>query len=313
MKEVRHFLDLHLIPGEALHAILEAAGARKKARALLPAGAQDKDAPLKGYVLGLFFTQPSTRTRVSCEVAMRQLAGEVFSLSGAESQMSRGESAADTARVLSRYVDAVALRIHDHALLEEMAHHATIPILNLLTDRSHPCQVMADVMTFQEHRGSIQGKKIAWIGDSNNVTTSWIHAATHFGFHLMIASPEACAPAEESLAWARAQGAHVTWVLEPQQAVDGAACVLTDVWSSMGDHSDTASRRTLLEPYRVTAELMTLAHPEALFMHCLPAHRGEEVAADVIDGRHSVVFDEAENRLHVQKAILLWCLAKELL
>ena len=314
MGEVRHFLDLHDLSGETVREILEAARVRKRARKNLSSGVLDKDAPLAGYLLTLFFSQPSTRTRVSFEVAMRQLGGGVLSFEGAQSQMSRGESAADTARVLSRYVDAVGVRTPDHTVLEEMARYARVPILNLLTNRSHPCQVMADVMTFGEHCGSIQGCKIAWVGDSNNVTASWIHAAAHFDFSLTIASPEGCGPSEESLRWARERGARVRWVLDPREAVRGAACVLTDVWRSMGDtKGDTQDKAELLKPYQVTSALMSEADSNAIFMHCLPAHRGQEVAQDVLEGRQSVVFDEAENRLHVQKAILLWCFGKSLL
>jgi ornithine carbamoyltransferase len=255
----------------------------------------------------MIFEKPSTRTRVSFEVGMRQLGGEVVVLSAAEMQLGRGETIADTARVLSRYVDAIMLRTNSAAKLRDLALHATVPVINGLTDRSHPCQLMADIMTFEQHRGAIAGRTIAWSGDGNNVATSWIHAAVRLGFTLRLACPEGLEPPAAVLDWARREGGAVTLVGDPETAIRGADCVVTDTWISMSD-PDTENRHNLLAPYRVDERLMALAAADALFMHCLPAHRGEEVTAAVIDGPQSVVWDEAENRLHAQKGILTWCL-----
>ena len=263
--------------------------------------------PLAGKTLALIFEKPSTRTRVSFEVGMRQLGGDVIVLSGAEMQLGRGETAADTARVMSRYVDAIMLRTARTSKLRELAEFATIPVINGLTDTSHPCQLMADVLTFEEHRGPIAGQLIAWCGDGNNVARSWIEAAVRFGFTLRLATPDSLRPPDELVAWARAQGGTIELTGDPAAAVKDARCVVTDAWVSMSDDPGT-HRHNLLAPYRVTEALMDKAAQDAIFMHCLPAHRGEEVTEEVIDGPRSVVFDEAENRLHAQKGILAWVL-----
>jgi len=296
----RHFLDLRDFDGAALRGMLDEAASLKGA-------GRTASRPLEGRTLAMIFEKPSTRTRVSFEVGMRQLGGEVITLPGHDLQIGRGETVADTARVLSRYVDAIMLRTDNAAKLHEMAAHATVPVINGLTDRSHPCQLMADVLTFEEHRGPIAGRVVAWCGPGNNVACSWIEASVRFGFTLRIASPDLLRPPAQLLDWARAQGARVEVTDDPEDAVRGAACVVTDTWVSMAD-DPLESRHNLLAPYRVTAALMAEAAPDALFMHCLPAHRGEEVAAEVIDGPQSVVFDGAENRLHAQKGILSWAL-----
>ncbi len=294
----RHFLDLRDFDGPALRGMLDAALELKAAGRTPPR-------PLAGRTLAMIFEKPSTRTRVSFEVGMRQLGGDVITLSARDMQAGRGETVADTARVLSRYVDAIMLRTNDAAKLHEMAAHATVPVINGLTDRSHPCQLMADVMTFEQHRGPIAGRVVAWCGPGNNVACSWIEAAVRFGFTLRIAAPDLLRPPSHMLDWARAQGARIEVTSDPEAAVRGAACVVTDTWVSMSD-DPSESRHNLLAPYQVSARLMAQAAPDALFMHCLPAHRGEEVAAEVIDGPQSVVFDGAENRLHAQKGILSW-------
>ena len=296
----RHFLDLSEVPGQALRGIL-AESLRMKA------AGRNGERPLAGRVLAMIFERPSTRTRVSFDVAMRQLGGETIVLSGGEMQLGRGETIADTARVLSRYVDAIMIRILDHDALVELARHATVPVINGLTRLSHPCQVMADVLTFEEHRGPIAGRKVAWSGDGNNVLASWVHAAERFSFRLDVASPPELAAADALRDWAERQGADVRFTEDPESAVAGADCVITDTWVSMGDPEEER-RHNLLKPYQVNARLLKKAKPDTIFMHCLPAHRGEEVTADVIDGPQSVVFDEAENRLHAQKGILAWCL-----
>jgi ornithine carbamoyltransferase len=254
----------------------------------------------------MIFEKPSTRTRVSFDVGMRQLGGEAIMLTGAEMQLGRGETIADTARVLSRYVDAIMIRILNHDSLLELAAHATVPVINGLTRRSHPCQVMADLMTFEEHRGPIEGRTVAWTGDDNNVLASWAQAAERFKFTLNVATPPQLAPNKVMRDWIKATDAPIVLGNDPEAAVRGADCVVTDTWVSMGD-KDGEHRHNLLKPYQVNARLMALAKPDALFMHCLPAHRGDEVTDEVIDGPQSVVFDEAENRLHVQKGILAWC------
>jgi ornithine carbamoyltransferase len=296
----RHFLDLRDFDHATLRQMLGAAAGFKQAGGI-------SSRPLAGRTLGMIFEQPSTRTRVSFEVAMRQLGGEVVVLSGQESQLGRGETIADTARVLSRYVDAILLRTDRSAKLAEMAEYATVPVINGLTEASHPCQLMADVMTFEEHRGPIAGQVVAWCGDGNNVARSWIEAATRFGFVLRMATPDALRPPRAALDWAAAQGASIELTGDPEQAVTGARCVVTDTWISMADEPNQ-NRHNLLAPYRVTRRLMEAAAPDAVFMHCLPAHRGEEVDAEVIDGPQSIVFDEAENRLHAQKGVLAWAL-----
>jgi ornithine carbamoyltransferase len=294
----RHFLDLNGFDAATLRGILDRAAALKRDRSA---------APLAGKTLAMIFEKPSTRTRVSFEVGMRQLGGQVVMLSAGEMQLGRGETVADTARVLSRFVDAIMLRTTSATRLHELAEHATVPVINGLTDLSHPCQLMADVLTFEEHRGPIAGRTVAWSGDGNNVAASWIHAAARFGFELRLACPEALSPAPALLDWARAEGAAVSLTTNPAMAVRGADCVVTDTWVSMGS-AEGSARHNLLAPYRVDERLMELAGPDAIFMHCLPAHRGEEVTAGVIDGPQSVVWDEAENRLHAQKGILSWCL-----
>ncbi len=295
----RHFLELSDHSPALLRRLLDDAVAFKRA-----GGSGER---LRGRTLALIFEKPSTRTRVSFEVAMRQLGGDVIVLAGTDMQRGRGESVADTARVLSRYVDAIMLRTSDPAELAGLARYATVPVINGLTQHSHPCQIMADVMTFEERRGPIAGQTIAWCGDGNNVACSWIEAAAQFGFTLRLATPAALRPRAEVLDWAQARGAAVSWGEDPAAAVAGAGCVVTDTWVSMGDDPNR-NPHTLLAPYRVDASLMALAAPDAIFMHCLPAHRGEEVTEAVIDGPQSVVFDEAENRLHAQKSILAWVL-----
>jgi len=302
-KSPRHFLDLFDVPTRELRAILDASVAMKKKR---KAG-DVSDKPLDGKTLAMIFDKPSTRTRVSFDVGMRQLGGEAIMLTGAEMQLGRGETIADTARVLSRFVDAIMIRILNHEALAELAAYATVPVINGLTRRSHPCQVMADVMTFEEHRGPIKGRTVAWTGDDNNVLASWAHAAERFGFNLRVATPPELAPNKLLKEWIRATGAPIVLGTKPDEAVRGADCVVTDTWVSMGD-KDGEHRHNLLKPYQVNGKLMSLANRDAIFMHCLPAHRGEEVTDEVIDGPQSVVFDEAENRLHAQKGILAWCL-----
>ncbi len=262
--------------------------------------------PLAGRTLALLFEKPSTRTRVSFTVGMQQLGGSVTILTPSDTQLGRGETVADTARVLSRYVDAIMIRTTGAEKLYELAQHATVPVINGLTDASHPCQIMADIMTFEQHKGPIAGAVVAWSGDGNTVATSWIHAAAQFKFELRLACPAGLAPNTAAVAWARDRGAKITVGADPAAAVKGADCVVTDTWVSMGD--EAGDRHALLKPFQVNEALMSAAKPDALFMHCLPAHRGEEVTAGVIDGPRSVVWDEAENRLHAQKGILLWCL-----
>jgi ornithine carbamoyltransferase len=303
----RHFLDLCDLDSDTLRGIIAEARRRKNARSGLPRGMADRDAPLKGRMLAMIFDRPSTRTRISFDVGMQQLGGQSIMLTGAEMQLGRGETIGDTARVLSRYVDAIMIRTLGHSTLHTLAGNSGVPVINGLTKSSHPCQVMADVMTFEEKNGPIRGRTVAWTGDWNNVCTSWIHAAARFGFILRIATPEELAPPPALRKWARESGAEIEFTGDPEQAVSGADCVITDTWISMGDR-DASRRRNLLKPYRVNQSLMAHAQADAIFMHCLPAHRGEEVTDEVIDGPQSVVYDEAENRLHVQKAILLWCL-----
>jgi ornithine carbamoyltransferase len=297
---IRHFLDLTDIPAPELRGMIEVSRSIK--------GGRDRDAkPLDGKTLAMIFDKPSTRTRVSFDVAMRQLGGAAITLTGQEMQLGRGETIADTARVLSRYVDAIVIRTLDHEMLTELARHATVPVINGLTRRSHPCQVFADVMTFEEHRGSIHGKTVAWTGDANNVLASWMHAAERLDFRLRVATPPELSPKKPLLDWIKRSGAAIELGSDPEHAVKGCDCVVTDTWVSMGDR-DGQRRHNLLKRYQVNARLMARAKPDAIFMHCLPAHRGQEVTDEVIDGPQSVVFDEAENRLHAQKGILAWCL-----
>jgi ornithine carbamoyltransferase len=300
----KHFLDLDRMDGETLHGILDMGRDQKAGRLY-----NDKPQPLAGKALALIFEKPSTRTRVSFEVGIRQLGGDAVVLEPSGTQLGRGETVADTARVLSRYVDAIVIRTVKEAHLLELAEHATVPVINGLTDRTHPCQLMADVMTVEEHLGSIAGRTIAWCGDGNNMATSWIHAAVRFGFELRLACPEPLSPPREALDWAAREGGRILVTADMAEALTGADCVVTDVWVSMSDDDKQPEyRHNLLRSYQVDEAAMALAKPEAIFMHCLPAHRGQEVAASVIDGPQSAVWDEAENRLHVQKGILIWCM-----
>jgi ornithine carbamoyltransferase len=305
MSMARHFLDLTEFDGADLRALLTTARDLKAAR---KRGERDPARPLAGKVLAMVFDKPSTRTRISFDLAMRELGGETIMLTGQEMQLGRGESIADTARVLSRYVDAIMIRVLDHNDLNELAAHATVPVINGLTKRSHPCQIMADLLTFEEHRGPIAGRTVAWTGDSNNVLASWIHATSRFDFTLRIATPGELAPAASLIEAARREGARIEVTDDPFAAVNGVDCVVTDCWVSMGDEEEARYRHNLLKRYQVNDRLMNVAAPGAIFMHCLPAHRGEEVTDEVMDGPASVVFDEAENRLHAQKGILAWCL-----
>ena len=298
---IRHFLDLIDVPASELRGIIATS------RAMKNSGRTAAAKPLAGKTIAMIFDKPSTRTRVSFDVGIRQLGGESITLTGQEMQLGRGETIADTARVLSRYVDGIVIRTLDHAQVQELAEHATVPVINGLTRRSHPCQVMADVMTFEEHRGAIRGRTVAWTGDANNVLVSWMHAAQRFEFQLRVATPPELKPKKWLLDWVKGSGAAIRLGSDPDEAVKGADCVVTDTWVSMGD-KDGKLRHNLLKRYQVNARLMGKAKPDALFMHCLPAHRGEEVTDEVMDGPRSVVFDEAENRLHAQKGILTWCL-----
>jgi ornithine carbamoyltransferase len=297
---VRHFLDLIDLSPQELRAMIVAACAMKQQ----PAHSR---LALEGRTLAMIFDKPSTRTRVSFDVAMRQLGGGTIVLTGQEMQLGRGETIADTARVLSRYVDAIMIRTLDHDTLTELASHATVPVINGLTRRSHPCQVLADIMTFEQHRGPIRGRIVAWTGDSNNVLTSWMHAADRFNFRLRVATPPELAPKKWLRDWAERSGATIDIGGDAEESVQDADCVVTDTWVSMGD-KDGQRRHNLLSRYQVNASLMARAKPDAVFMHCLPAHRGQEVTDEVIDGPQSIVFDEAENRVHAQKGILTWCL-----
>ena len=303
---MRHFLDLDAIPAAELREIVNTSALLKRERAGKPRLTPDSQQPLANRIVALIFEKPSTRTRISFDVGIRQMGGETMVLSGAEMQLGLGETVADTARVLSRYVDAIMIRTFQHATLMDLAEHAGVPVINGLTNRTHPCQIMADVMTFEERRGPIAGARIAWMGDGNNVCASWIQAAERFGFELVFSGPETLDPDPEILA---AANGHAVVERDPMRAAAGADAVVTDTWLSMHDDVTSRERRhNQLKPYQVTAEVMAAAKPDALFMHCLPAHREEEVTSDVFDGPQSVVFDEAENRLHVQKGILRWCL-----
>ena len=306
---IRHFLDLADAGSAAITAMLDDALARKRARAGWPKGKADADAPLAGHTLAMIFEKNSTRTRVSFDMAMRQLGGTTIVLDSGTMQLGRGETVADTARVLSRYVDALMIRTDDHAKLIEMAHHATIPVINGLTDDSHPCQVMADMLTVIEKRGSLAGSTWAWLGDGNNVLHSIVEAASLMGFAVRAACPEGYEPSDDVIGTAGQRGGDVKVVREASEAVAGADIVVTDTWISMGqDHAE--AKLAALAPYQVDEALMAQAAPGATFLHCLPAHRGEEVVDAVIDGPQSAIWDEAENRLHAQKAVLLWCFGK---
>ncbi len=300
----RHFLELMDLDAATLRRMLDLGASAKR-------GGLATAKPLAGKHVAMIFEKPSTRTRVSFEVGIRQLGGEVVSLAGKDTQLGRGESPADTARVLSRYVDAIILRTDRVQKMRELAEHATVPVINALTDVSHPCQLMADVMTFEEHRGPIAGQVVAWTGDGNNVARSFIQAAARFGFTLRLATPAELAPPADLLGWARGEGARVEVTTNPQEAVAGARCVVTDTWISMSDDKTSIrNRHNMLAPYQLNSALMRHAAPDALVMHCLPAHRGEEITDEVMDGPQSVVFDEAENRLHAQKGVLLWSLGQ---
>jgi ornithine carbamoyltransferase len=306
---MNHFLDIHLTSPADLRHIIDNAARMKSARLGRPRGAVDDELPLKDRMVALIFEKPSTRTRVSFDVGVRQMGGQTMVLSGSDMQLGHGETIADTARVLSRYVDLIMIRTFDEAVLTEMAEFATVPVINGLTDRTHPCQIMADVLTFEEHRGPIKGRKVVWSGDGNNVCSSFLHAAGQFGFDLTFTGPPTLDPEPAFVELARSKGSKVEIERDPQKAVQGADLVVTDTWVSMHDAQSARERRhNQLRPYRVDAELMSHANPDALFMHCLPAHRDDEATSEVMDGPHSVIFDEAENRLHAQKAILRWCL-----
>ena len=303
----RHFLGVDSLDGATLRSILDRAAALKATRSGDGGGGPNPERPFAGKVLAMIFEKPSTRTRVSFDVGMRQLGGQTIILNAPDMQLDRGETVADTARVLSRYVDAIMVRTGRHEFLTELAEHADVPIINGLTNVCHPCQLMADVMTFEEHLGPIKGRVVAWAGDGNNMATTWIHAAVRFEFELRLACPQPLIPATEVLDWAAGERGRITLTSDPEQAVAGADCVVTDAWLSMSDEP-AEGRQELLAPFRVDERLMAEAKGDAIFMHCLPAHRGEEVTAAVIDGPRSVVWDEAENRLHAQKGILAWCL-----
>jgi ornithine carbamoyltransferase len=299
----RSFLDLSAVEAGELKTILKHAHGMKQA---MKRDGIDRERPLEGKVLAMIFDKPSTRTRISFDVGMRQLGGGTLFLSGAEMQLGRSETLADTARVLSRYVDAIMMRTTDHARLLEMAQFATVPVINGLTDDTHPCQIMADIMTFEEKKGDVAGKRIAWSGDGNNVLHSWLEASARFGFTAAVATPPGSEPASRFVEWAKANGGDIELGNDPAMAVGGADCVVTDTWVSM-NQEHRARGHNVFVPFQVNEDLMKKAKPDAIFMHCLPAHRGEEVTDQVMDGPQSVVFDEAENRLHAQKGILAWC------
>ena len=306
-----HFLDIHTTDKPALRAMIDQARAMKDARNGLPKATPDAEQPFKNHMVALIFEKPSTRTRVSFDVGVRQMGGQTMVLSGSEMQLGHGETIADTARVLSRYVDLIMIRTFEETVLQELAEYASVPVINGLTNRTHPCQIMADILTYEEHRGPIAGRKVVWSGDGNNVCASFLHAAGQFGFDLTFTGPEALDPDPEFAALARAQGSKVEIIRDPVQAVAGADLIVTDTWVSMHDSQSNRERRhNLLRPYQVNDALMAHAKPDALFMHCLPAHREEEVTNAVMDGPQSVVFDEAENRLHAQKAVMRHCLGK---
>ncbi|HCQ59901.1 MAG TPA: ornithine carbamoyltransferase [Sulfitobacter sp.] len=299
---MNHFLDIHQTDPADLRQIIDNAAAMKAARQGRPRGAPDEAQPLKDHMVALIFEKPSTRTRVSFDVGVRQMGGQTMVLSGADMQLGHGETIADTARVLSRYVDMIMIRTFEEQTLLDMAEHATVPVINGLTNRTHPCQIMADIQTFEEHRGPIKGRKVVWSGDGNNVFASFAHAAKQFDFDLVFTGPEPLDP-EAAL-----DGLY-TVERNPQKAVEGADLVVTDTWVSMHDPQSARERRhNQLRGYQVNDALMALAKPDALFMHCLPAHRDDEATSSVMDGPHSVIFDEAENRLHAQKAVMRWCL-----
>jgi len=306
-----NFLDIHTTDATELRKIIDSARAMKDARAGRPKGAPDDDLPLAGCMVALIFEKPSTRTRVSFDVGVRQLGGQTMVLSGKEMQLGHGETIADTARVLSRYVDMIMIRTFEEATLLEMAEYASVPVINGLTNRTHPCQIMADIVTYEEHRGPIAGRKVVWSGDGNNVCASFLQAAGQFGFDLTFTGPQTLDPEREWIDFARSKGVTVEIERDPAKAVEGADLVVTDTWVSMHDPESAKERRhNQLRPYQVNEALMAQAKPDALFMHCLPAHRNDEATSAVMDGPHSVIFDEAENRLHAQKAVMRWCLGR---
>lgn len=302
---VQNLLDLTDAGGDAIAAMIADAIDRKAARVGWPKGRADADKPLDGHVLAMIFEKSSTRTRVSFDMAMRQLGGSSLILDASTSQLGRGETIADTARVLSRMVDGIMIRTDDHSKIEEMARYAHVPVINGLTDRSHPCQIVADLLTIIEHGKALPGLEVAWFGDGNNVTHSFLEAAGLMKFNLRIATPPGFDPDDEFVAMARDSGAQVTLTQSPDEAADGADVLVTDTWVSMGQ-TDAAEKRSAMMPYQVNAALMARAKDDAIFMHCLPAHVGEEVSEEVFESKASVVFDEAENRIHAQKSILLW-------
>ena len=306
---MNHFLDIHTTDADDLRNMIEQARVMKEARKGLPKGTPDAEQPLKNHMVALIFEKPSTRTRVSFDVGVRQMGGQTMVLSGADMQLGHGESIADTARVLSRYVDMIMIRTFEESVLQELAEYADVPVINGLTNRTHPCQIMADVMTFEEHNGPIKGKKVVWTGDGNNVCASFLHAAGQFGFDFTFAGPPSLDPEPEFVDLARSKGVNVVIERDAEKAVQGADLVVADTWVSMHDSQSTRQRRhNLLKPYQVNDHLLEQAKDDALFMHCLPAHRDEEVTSSVMDGEKSVIFDEAENRLHAQKAVMRWCL-----
>ncbi len=308
-RPMNHFLDIHKTDPADLRHMIDSARAMKTARNGAPKATPDAEQPLKNHMVALIFEKPSTRTRVSFDVGVRQMGGETMVLSGSDMQLGHGETIADTARVLSRYVDLIMIRTFDEAVLTEMAEFADVPVINGLTDRTHPCQIMADVLTFEEHRGPIAGKKVVWAGDGNNVCASWLHAAGQFGFDLTFTGPVQLDPEMEFVGLARNAGAQIAIERDPMKAVEGADLIIADTWVSMHDAQSARERRhNMLRPYQVNRKLMEAAKPDTLFMHCLPAHREEEVTSEVMDGPNSVIWDEAENRLHAQKAIMRWCL-----
>ena len=305
----RHFLDLADAGSAGLTAMLEEARARKQARAGLPKGTADSDAPLAGFTLAMIFEKNSTRTRVSFDMAMRQLGGTTIVMDAGSMQLGRGETVADTARVLSRYVDAIMIRTDDHQKIVDLAKYATVPVINGLTDQSHPCQIMADLLTILEHKGRVAGLEWAWLGDGNNVLHSIVEAGSLLGFPVRIGCPEGYDPDPAVIAAATARGGDIRSSRDAGEVVAGADVIVTDTWISMGQ-SHAEEKLAAMMPYQVDGALMAKAKPDAVFLHCLPAHRGEEVVDAVIDGPQSLIWDEAENRLHAQKAVLLWCLGK---
>jgi ornithine carbamoyltransferase len=306
-----NFLDIKTIESSELKKIIQTALEIKKSRSGFTKGALDNDKALEGQIVALIFEKPSTRTRISFDVGVRQMGGQTIVLSGKDMQLGHGETIADTARVLSRYVDLIMLRTYEEATLHEMAQFASVPVINGLTNFSHPCQIMADILTYEEHRGSIEGKKIVWSGDGNNVFNSYAHAAEKFNFNLTFTGPETLEPDRELIEQARQNGTKISIEIDPVAAMKDADLVVTDTWISMHDLQSARERRhNQLRPYQVNKELIAHAKPDALFMHCLPAHRDEEATSEIMDGENSVIFDEAENRLHIQKAIMRWCLDK---